>query len=141
MACTVSDIFFQYTIESDRNLINILKCTDLYQNGYVMKNDIKALKSKDDIDACLDDVIIFDTSAFHRMWKRRDNEPSMNTAKMQRQIKEILWQRLKNKEKENTKLKSEKAQLEKRIKVELTCSLYCCRITFCFVHVCCCRIT
>ena len=133
MGLTVCDIWWKYAIESDKNEINILKCTDLNQNGYVMKNDIKCLKSKSDIDACLNEVIIFDTPAFQRMWKRRDivNEPTMNTENMQRQIKEILWQRLKNKEKENKKLKDEKAQLENRIKVESTC--LCCRITFVFV--------
>ena len=120
MALTVLDIWWKYEEPSDRNSINIIKCTDLNQNGYVMKNDVKCLKSKSDIDACLDDVIIFDTPSFQRMWQKRDiiNDQSMNTANMQRQIKEILWQRLKHQEKENKKLQSEKAKLENRIKVE-----------------------
>lgn len=119
-AFTVQDIYWKYELQSDKTQINILKGTELNQNRYVMKNDIKCLKNKRDFDACLDDVIIFDTSAFQRMWQKREisNDPSMNKPNTQRQIKEILWQRLKNVEKENKKLKTEKMQLEKKIKVE-----------------------
>ena len=143
MAFTVEDIFWGYKYPSDKNEIEILEATFVNQPKFVLEQSVLPIANKCNFKTTLDKVVILNTPSFERLWNYRNiiNYGVLAHKIVQSQIKQILFQRNQQLEKENEHLRQELQVLYVVLCAILRC--FCCVLfahatilLFCFVFCC-----